>query len=898
MAMATSSATPLTIPWATIDAAITRVDLTSRAAIQPVPVDEPRMVPLLEFLTAPDAALADTPFAPWRTTRPAQFFRLPPFMLVLPHCCDLALLTIDDLLRSPTLQGISIGGTIWCFSRTQDLPLPVAQMLMAGLREGWAIPVRPLTPSSQPTPPAVTPPLYPQPPRVGGPETIDWSAFVANRQTRWCRPLQPVIHLEDPEHAWLAHYPELLAFLKTHGTYLEPEDMRLLCGFIHQLTTPFAGVVTADQIATLTKLIQGVLGEIGHRRTVLDELETLRTRGYHNAIMLTEREISSPRGRAASDAVIGVVDIVLKQLTLLAAFEITSTTDCGTAPSQMERSLLSRYRRYGITITSADGTFGTLAVQYPADTKAWIGMYAVAGHAALAEIASQTVERALRFTPLWIAAAQPTRRLPPELIEAGIELLQELFTDWRTYGVQWSAPLVDVALAQLAVEYKSLLPFFGRLIPIFQNMYGLLGGSRQTYEEVARVAHAPHALIHRLEAMLRTGLTPLGVREAPIEDLAMARRVAEAELFALSQRLQTERAAGAVLDIVGLGLAVYGIMDATPASARIWPSVWWILLCPAGDWGAGVDHSAYDGEAHSHTIYRSQGPVRLWKERLQAWFDTVGLPDLVSTREQRALFWQIDYRTMRVMADLVHWGATMHTSSSPEPTAADVEAALQAWLLGRGVAPDLAHDILLLFHGIYCGIPPGVTARKPDEHGYPAYRYFPYRTLQQWQFPPDCRMTEPWGLALQAAFPWLPASLDSWPHESLVRQTTTHLQAALRELLPQAPAATPLTWPTFFHSLGQHCREWSVSRYQFDGEMQHGDAIQQPRRIHSTSGTAIWNLGLMLTARAVWDPDDRWRRLDILPLVERMTGIKIPAEFATLWREVLTTNFPLPPHTR
>lgn len=110
------------------------------------------------------------------------------------------------------------------------------------------------------------------------------------------------------------------------------------------------------------KHIQGVLGEVYHRQSVIDRYRADQSTNP-DIILLTGGDIRTPDGLMASDALIGILDVTRRSLAIRSVFEVT------TAPSLLEestrqhrRNLTDRFPEKGLMILTETGDWARVSV--------------------------------------------------------------------------------------------------------------------------------------------------------------------------------------------------------------------------------------------------------------------------------------------------------------------------------------------------------------------------------------------------------------------------------------------------------------------------------------------------------------------------------------------------------
>ncbi|MBI4365323.1 MAG: hypothetical protein HY543_00735, partial [Deltaproteobacteria bacterium] len=409
---------------------------------------------------------------------------------------------------------------LYLFGATQPLPDDIAALLTEGLQEGWILPVRgsALRPGLKAAGDASVHFMRPPPPRPG-PATLDLAGYLRDRQARWSSPIVPRVDLAHAEYHWLTAYPELLDRLQAQQPRLEPSDLRLLRGFLQQLAEP-PRALTHGQANALQGMVQGVLGEILHRATVLQHYVALRQR-HPDAVLITERDLSSPRGRATSDAVIGTIDPDNRRIRLHAVYELTSKETSTHELTQMEISVEQRFVEHGITLTNEAREWAHLAVA-AGDAAQRIEVATAPAHASLQATATMTAERALDAARLWLSVINPDRAISNWMNQRVAAILIAAIPRWQRPASGWDIEAVLAALQREQRNHQEYAQSWWLIMEIYRNFYGLGLRGRLTASEQERLIGLNTTGLGAWEDRFRRWFGPLGLIPAPLEDVRSA----------------------------------------------------------------------------------------------------------------------------------------------------------------------------------------------------------------------------------------------------------------------------------------------------------------------------------------------------------------------------------------
>ncbi|QQR81851.1 MAG: hypothetical protein IPJ69_07130 [Deltaproteobacteria bacterium] len=229
-----------------------------------------------------------------------HFYSLGLYACAQPGMAPLTPSIVFDLLENPHCRCLMIEKVLYLVD-TKTIPHAVLQPLDEALRQGYVIEVKPIL---------VTPGALP---KISKPD----SAAIQSRFAPSPSSLVPQAQIQHKVEArWLygdnipttdafQDIPSLKAWLDAHHKLLHETDMRKIRKCIEAIWRRCCDEATyEEQIDNLKDQLLGILGEVSHRPSILNEYHEARQL-YPDSLLFVEGEISISN-RKASDALIGI----------------------------------------------------------------------------------------------------------------------------------------------------------------------------------------------------------------------------------------------------------------------------------------------------------------------------------------------------------------------------------------------------------------------------------------------------------------------------------------------------------------------------------------------------------------------------------------------------------------
>ncbi len=579
--------------------------------IAPVPgLDDATAAPLLHFLTDPADVFSAGPYQAFAEVRPYTLRQHGtfPWSVSMPWRTHTPL---TDALDHAEVCAVILEGAPYIFSTTQPLPEDVATAMIRGLKHGWLQPIVPSTVRAgkkSDDREGVTFAMPALPTQQQAP-TLDVAEYLLDRQCRWARPLtaNPELDWKAPTYAWLADYPELASWLRDRATRIEPQDLRLLHGFITQLARPQQRL-TLGQVHALRGMIQGVLGEIAHRQAVVERLWRIHTLNP-DAILICERELAAPRGLSTSDAVIGTIDPATNVITLHAVYEITSAVEPGTASEQMQRSVHARFVEHGLTIVDHAGRWRTFGV-HEGSAEPIIVPSSEIMHERLAALAEDTANAALNGGRIWMSAIQPEQQMPKWMSAPMWKVVEAVVAELMPHAPISAEQFIQALEAQL-IPHRHIRLALERVIAVARNMYCAGEGARIAAKSFGSLLGASRAMVGKWEKRLNRLCRPLGL----IEEAATLQGGSMGNAEAL-QRLDQmfPPSAGHLWTPRGLLFGLQRCMRQYPKEKKRWE----VLITVARNMYAPGDAGRRVADDIAQDLGINEKTVRRWEQQLRA----------------------------------------------------------------------------------------------------------------------------------------------------------------------------------------------------------------------------------------------------------------------------------------
>lgn len=186
---------------------------------------------------------------------------------------------------------------------------------------------------------------------------LDLSSIAPSVHRRW------VEQKEIPEISF-SELPILQAWLLRYRDSLHWSDVKRLnqekeLGWIYA----YQGEMSSGQKEAMEERVQGILGEIHHRREMLEEYSHQKEKNPE-LVFLLEGEIKIPDGKMTSDGLIGRLNVAERVLEMTTLYEITTTESLEEKSREQHGANLEyRFPQKGISIFDAGGIWGRVSVK-------------------------------------------------------------------------------------------------------------------------------------------------------------------------------------------------------------------------------------------------------------------------------------------------------------------------------------------------------------------------------------------------------------------------------------------------------------------------------------------------------------------------------------------------------